>query len=79
MDVGVDRMRTRIGGAVLLLGCLITVFIGCLWWLRATADVGRPLPILYVLTIVGPLMAIAGGLALRSSPGQSPRGSDSAS
>jgi len=63
-------MRKRIGGALLLLGGLITAFVGFIWWLRATADVGRPHPTFYVLTIVGPLMVISSAFALRGGRDQ---------
>lgn len=59
-------MRKPVGCALLIFGGLSTGVAAFAWWMRATADVGEPLPVVYVLTVVGPLMAIAGGILLRS-------------
>jgi hypothetical protein len=58
-------MRT-LGALLLILGALVTLLVAWLWWLRATADVGRPLPLVYVLTALGPLLAVGGGVLLRA-------------
>jgi hypothetical protein len=72
-------MRRRLGGALLLVGGLITALVGLIGCLRVTADVGRPLPIFYVLATVGPLLLIAGGVALRRAAQQASKAADSLS
>ena len=45
-------------------GSLGSAFCAWVWFMRATADVGEPLPIVYVLTVVSPVV-LAVGLWLR--------------
>jgi len=57
----VGEATRTLGAFLAVLGALATCFAAFVFWLRATADVGEPLPVVYVVAVVGPLLAVVGG------------------
>lgn len=58
-------MRSPACIAMLVAGSAGTLVAGLVWLARATIDAGEPLPLVHVLTVVGPLLLAAGIVTLR--------------